>query len=90
MEQSTLKILLDYIWVPIVTALALLWSRLHGLDTQAKLLDQACRSCESRIAQDRAWRDEQRREILNKIDSHHKITMAKMDAIELRIKNGHG
>ena len=89
MEQSTLQILLDYIWVPIVTALALMWSRLHGLDTQSRLLRQACSACDLRRAEDRAWRDEQRREILNKIDSHHKITMAKLEAVEVRIKNGH-
>lgn len=89
MQPDILQILLDYVWVPIVTALALLWSKLHGLDTRSKLMAQACESCEKRRLEDRAWRDEQRREILNKIDSHHKLTMAKMDAIETRIKNGH-
>jgi hypothetical protein len=89
MQTDILQIALDYIWVPIVTALTLLWSKFGGLDTRTKLLAQACAACNLRRAEDRAWRDEQRREILNKIDSHHKITMAKLEAVEVRIKNGH-
>ena len=89
MEQSTIEILLDYIWVPIVSVIALLWSKINGSDLRTRLLTQACEACNLRRAEDRAWRDEQRREILNKIDSHHKITMEKLDAVELRIKNGH-
>ena len=89
MQPDILQIILDYVWVPIVTALALLWSKFAGVDIRTKLLAQACVACNLRRAEDRAWRDEQRREILNKIDSHHKITMAKLEAVEVRIKNGH-
>ena len=89
MQTDIIQTILDYVWVPIVTALALLWSKFSGLDTQTKLLAQACEACKLRRAEDRALRDEQRREILNKIDSHHKLTMAKLDAVEVRIKNGH-
>ena len=89
MEQSTLQILLDYIWVPIVSVIALLWNRVMGIDIRTRLLSQSCDARKMQRAEDRKWRDEQRREILEKIDQHHKLTMAKMDAIEVRVKNGH-
>lgn len=89
MEQSTIEILLDYIWVPIVSVIALLWSKINRSDLHTRLLAQSCDACNRQRLIDRQWRDEQRREILNKIDSHHKVMMEKLEAVETRIKNGH-
>jgi len=95
-EQSTLQIILDYIWVPIVTAIALLWNRVIGVDVRSQLLSQSCKACALQRLEDRKWRDEQRREIMEKIDKHHatmtqnhNLVMSKLNQVDTRVKNGH-
>jgi len=96
LAESTIQILLDYVWVPIVSAIALLWNRVIGVDVRAQLLAQSCESCRAQRLEDRKWRDEQRREILEKIDKHHTImsknhemVMIKLNQVDTRVKNGH-
>lgn len=96
MAESTIQILLDYVWVPIVTTMALLWVKLMGVDVRTQLLAQSCDACRLQRLEDRKWRDEQRREILEKIDKHHTImsknhemVMIKLNQVDTRVKNGH-
>ena len=89
MQPDIIQVILDYVWVPIVTALTLLWSKFVGVDMRTKLLEQSEAHYRAQRLEDRMLRDEQRKEILDKIDKHHSLTMAKLDAVELRVKNGH-
>lgn len=89
MDNTILQAILDYIWVPVVTALTLLWSKLTGLDTRASLLEQSEIHYQKQRLEDQRLRDEQRREILEKIESHHNMVMSKLDQVDTSVKNGH-
>lgn len=96
MAESTIKVLLDYVWVPIVTTVALLWVKLIGVDVRTQLLAQSCEAYRLQRIEDREWRDEQRREILDRIEKHHSImtnnhdmVMSKLNEVDTRVKNGH-
>ncbi len=89
MEETLLVWIIEYVWVPIVTALILLWRKISGLDTRSHLLEQADRVCTTRRTEDNKRFERDRRESLDKIDSHHKVVMTKLDNLETRIKNGH-
>jgi len=65
------------------------WHRLNGLGTRTALLEKSEQHYQEQRAQERLLRDKQREEILAKIDSHHKVVMTKLDALEARVKNGH-
>lgn len=94
MPESTINTILDYVWVPIVTGLVMLWSRLAGINVRTRLLEQACESStehyNSRRSEDLALRDQQRKEILETIADYHKTIMNKLDRLEREVKNGHG
>lgn len=88
MEASTIGQIIEYVWIPIVTALILLWRKFGGIDTRTQLLEQATEFFKNQRIEDRKLRDEQRREILSRGESHHKVVMDKLDSMESRIKNG--
>jgi hypothetical protein len=89
LDNSTLKIILDYVWVPVVTGIMMLWSKVAGIDVRAQLLEQAASHYKRQREEEHKLRDEQRREILARIDKHNDLVMSKLDAVETRIKNGH-
>lgn len=90
MPESTINAILDYVWVPIVTGLVMLWSRLAGINVRTRLLEQATEHHNSRRSEDLALRDQQRKEILETIADYHKTIMNKLDRLEREVKNGHG
>ena len=90
MQHSTIQLILDYVWVPIVTVLVVLWQKFTGQANRISLLEQAQKYFEQQRQENRKLRDAQRDEILKKIDNHHATVMGKLDSVETRIKNGHG
>lgn len=89
MDNDILRAVLDYIWVPIVTVVGIVWGKLVGLDVRAQLLEQAEAHHQTQRVEENKLRDEQRKEILDRIDKHHTMVMSKLDAVETRVKNGH-
>lgn len=89
MDEFTIGTILDYIWVPIVTAMAWLWSRFAGIDVRTTLLEQAERHYKHQRQEDQARHAKDRDEMLRKIENHHKVVMNKLDQVETRVKNGH-
>ncbi len=90
MNPDNISEVVEYIWIPIVTAIILLWRKWGGIDTRTQLLEQAKDFFESQRLEERKLRDSQRSETLERIDNHHKVVMNKLDSLENRIKNGHG
>jgi len=89
MHSDTIRYILEYIWIPIVTVLVSLWVKLTGLDTRTQLLEKSEKLHMKQIENDRAVRESQRAEMLAKVDRHHDVVMKKLDSLEQRIKNGH-
>lgn len=96
MPQSTIEFLLQIIWIPLVTGLALLWSKMTGVDLRTAVLEQSDSHYRTQREEDRQLRDKQREEILSKIDHQHKTLthqheslMRKLDQVDTRVKNGH-
>lgn len=89
MQSSTLQIILEYVWIPIMTGLVMLWSKLAGIDVRTRLLEQADRHWKQQRAEEKKLRDEQRKEILTEVRHHHSKVMDKLDQVETRVKNGH-
>ena len=89
MTESTLGAILQYIWVPIVTGMFWLWSRVFGVDARTSLLEQAQGHHEQQRAEERKLRDRERLETHAQIETHHETVMTKLDGLETRIKNGH-
>lgn len=89
MQQSTIQIILEYVWVPVVTGMVWLWSRFAGIDVRTTLLEQSDKHYRAQRLEDKKLRDEQRKEILDKIEAHHKLVMSKLDQVDKRVKNGH-
>lgn len=87
-EQMTLDQILEYIWVPIAGACVALWTRLHGHGTRLALLEQNGKHHEQQRIEERKLRDSQRLEIANRLESHHKVVMTKLDHMEQRINSG--
>jgi len=77
MEDTTLNIILDYIWVPIVTGLVLLWHRMTGMSTRTALLEQAETHYKEQRAEDRETQEKR-----------FSLVMKKLDVLDTRIKNG--
>ena len=88
MDSGNIAAIVEYIWIPIVTALVLLWRRFTGIDTRTQLLEQSKEHHEQQRLEERKLRDAQRSETHHQIDSHHKTVMTKLDGLETRIKNG--
>jgi len=88
-QHATLQLILDYIWMPIVTAIVLLWQRVTGQSSRIALLEQARQFSETMRLENRKLRDAQREEITQRIDNYHTTVMGKLDSMEVRIKNGH-
>ena len=65
MPQSTLQIILEYVWIPLVTGLVMLWSKLAGIDVRTRLLEQADEHHKQQRAEETKRRDKQREEILS-------------------------
>lgn len=78
MPQFTIEVLLEYVWVPIVAGLVLLWRQMTGINTRTALLEQA-----------EEHYKEQRKEDRETQESRFKLVMKKLDAVDTRIKNGH-
>ena len=68
---------LEFIWIPIVTALVLLWRKYGGIDTRTQLLEQAQDFYDKLRDEDRELRSTQYDTVIDKLDS-----------LETRIKNG--
>lgn len=88
MVPDSISTAIEYIWIPIVTALVLLWRKFGGIDTRTQLLEQAKEFFEIQRLEERKLRDKQRTEILERSENHHKVVMSKLDGLERRIKNG--
>jgi len=80
---------LEYVWVPIVTGLVLLWSKFAGLDVRTRLLEQAEAHYQQQRVDEKTLRDEQRKEILTTIGNNHEMVMDKLEKVDLRVKTGH-
>ena len=78
MEQNTLNVVLDYIWVPLVTGIGLLWHRVTGMSTRTALLEQAEEHYILQRTEDRETQE-----------NRFSMVMKKLDGLEVRIKNGH-
>ena len=89
MENSTLVALLEFVWIPIVLGLITLWTRMTTLfgrnkdqigvlDTRASLLEQAEKHYQQQRTEDRETQEKR-----------FSMVMAKFDALDERIKNGH-
>lgn len=89
MPQSTLQIILEYVWVPLLTGLVLLWSKMVGIDVRASLLEQAAEHHRQQRAEEKKLRDEQRKEIMTRMDKNHVLVIAKLEEVDKRVKNGH-
>jgi len=89
MPSSTLQIILEYVWIPIVTGLVMLWSKLAGIDVRTRLLEQADQHWKQQRAEEKKLRDDQRKEIVTEIRDHHATVMNKLDQVDKRVKNGH-
>lgn len=89
MSEISIKVLLDYVWIPIMTALTVLWSRVVGnerdLAVRTTLLEQSALHNKQQRVEERLLRDEQRREILDRIDVHHNLVMDKLDLVSKRL-----
>lgn len=89
MPQSTLQIILEYVWVPLLTGLVLLWSKMVGIDVRASLLEQAAEHHRQQRGEEKKLRDEQRKEIMTRMDKNHVLVIAKLEEVDKRVKNGH-
>lgn len=89
MEQGTLQTILEYVWIPVVTGLGFIWTKLTGISTRTALLEQAEAHYKEQRIEDHKLRDQQRQEIVQKIEGHHKVIMHKLESVEARVKNGH-
>ena len=89
MPANTVSLLLQYIWVPIVSALVWLSGRATSLDSRAALLEQSHEHHELQRLEDRKLRDCQRAEDHARFDNHHRTVIKKLDSLETRVKNGH-
>ena len=89
MPQSTMDIVLQYIWVPIVTGMVWLWGRVFGVDSRTSLLEQQAEHYRAQRIEDQRRHSKERDEILNKIDAHHQVMYDKLEQVDKRIKNGH-
>ena len=78
----------EYIWIPILAMLGHLYLKLFGVDSRATLLENQQSWHEKQRLENKASRDEQRKEILRKIDSHNEAVMKRIDRLEEKIVNG--
>ena len=91
MPQSNIELIVEWVWVPIVTWLVVMWRKFTGVDTRTQLLERAEIHYQHQRREDHARFDRDRTEMLEKVGSHHDTVMTKLDSLELRIKNnGHG
>jgi len=88
MPQSTISIILEYIWVPMVSGMVWLWGRVFGVDARTSLLEQQAKHYTAQRAEDQARHNRERSEILIKIDTHHTSVMTKLEEVDRRVKNG--
>lgn len=89
MAENTISLIVQWIWVPIVTGMVWLWGRVFGVDARTRLLEQQAEHLRLLRKEDQARRDKERDAILDKIDQHHTLVIQKLDDVERRVKNGH-
>lgn len=85
-SDSLLLRVLEWAWLSLIAVILHIYRKLTGLDTQAQLLDQQAEHHEKLRKEEKDLRNDQRKEILDKIDSHHKTVMTKLDNVEMGIK----
>ena len=86
-RDMTIEQLLEWIWAPIVLALASLWTRVTGLNTRLALLEQAREHQVQQREEDRTLRDQQREELLERIDTQTRVILDKLEHLEDRINS---
>ena len=89
MPESMISEVLRFIWVPIVTAMAILWSRIFGVSARTGLLEQQSEQFKLQRVEDQKRHSKDRDEMKEMIDTHHTLIMEKLDQVDTRIKNGH-
>ena len=89
MQSDTLAQIVEYIWIPIVTSIVVLWRKLNGVETITKLIQQHDATELVRRQEERERHETERKETREQIESHHTTVMNKLDSLEVRIKNGH-
>jgi hypothetical protein len=88
-QSDTIKVIVEWLWMPIVGGLITLWVKISGLDTRAQLLERSEIHFIKLRDEDRSRRDQERKEIIEHVERHHQMVMTKLDSLETRIKNGH-
>jgi len=87
-EATILSKVLDWFWVVLSFGFLFVFRRLKAQDdllgqltTAVALIKQHDSTELIRRREDRDLRDSQRREIIQKVDSHHSLVMGKLDAL---------
>jgi hypothetical protein len=81
MHPDFLLTAIEYIWVPLVTVVAALWSKYSSVNLRTRLLEQSDQWHKTARLAETKLRDEQRVEIMNRMEAHHDTVMHKLDAL---------
>ena len=82
--------LFAFIGTTLITVMTALWRKVNGVESRGMLLKQCQDNFDRQRTEDLALRKEQRSEVMDSINQHHKAVMARMDRLEKVVKNGHG
>jgi hypothetical protein len=79
MHTDFLLAAIEYIWVPLVTLVAALWSKYSNLNLRTRLLEQSYQWHKTALQAEAKLRDEQRIEIISRMETHHEHVMHKLE-----------
>lgn len=88
-QANILRLVIEWIWIPIIMILMRLYGKITGLETRSALMEQAQAHYESMMVKLEEFHEQQRQDILSKVGDHHDAVMKRMDRLEEAVKNGH-
>jgi hypothetical protein len=90
-DNSIFLKVIEWVWIPIVVMLAHIYMRLFNIESRSTILERQQLWQETQRIENKHSRDEQRREIISRMDSHNAAVMKRMDRLEsVVIKSGNG
>jgi len=94
--ETALGKILEWAWVALVGVLVGCHRKVNGLEARQALLEQNLEHLEQQRKEDRDQREDSRGQLLDTIELHNKVVVAKLDAVTERVtaveklvKNGH-
>lgn len=94
--ENVLARIFEWAWVALAGVLVGCHRKLTGLEARQALLEQNLEHLEQRRKEDRDLREDNRGQLMETIELHNKVVVAKLDAVTERVtaveklvKNGH-